>query len=365
MILGDMSYALLMSKDYDRAAVRCAELLEANPENMDGHFYMGSIYISKGNYRKSIRHYMEYIRLSEPGKRPPSKFVALITDTYGSQAQAWNNIGNCHANLREFDRAALAFQKAISHDGEIALYYENYAYSLLDLGNPDKAAEVLENAVGLGIATRSIHQKLSNIYRSQEKLDKAVEHLRKALEMDTSDVSYCINLGELLILQSQRVPESSPGLLEEAEATLHKALGLESGHPLVLHHLARINSLLSALSAGNNGKADRDDKVSRYIDEIMELDDIGSGQYMQMGNDWIAIERYDRAIMFYEKCLESGPGNCDVLINLANCYAKMGMYESAFTGYQAALAMRPNDPTVIGNLLAMKNDINQAITSSV
>ena len=49
------------------------------------------------------------------------------------------------------------------------------------------------------------------------------------------------------------------------------------------------------------------------------------------------------------------------LINLATCCAKLGMYESAMTGYRAALTTSPNDPSIMQNLNAMEREINEAI----
>ncbi len=96
----------------------------------------------------------------------------------------------------------------------------------------------------------------------------------------------------------------------------------------------------------------------------MELDDISPDQYMNMANGWVSVEEHNIAILFYEQCLKSGPDNHAALTNLATCYAKLGEYESAFTGYKAALEMNPNDPTVVKNLLAMKEAINRSIVEN-
>ncbi len=343
MILCDMAYSIFMKKDYDSAIETCARLLELNQDNLDGNFYLGGLYICKKDYQKAIRYYKRYIEISgrDSSKR---KYDYLIVDTHGSQAQAWNNMGTCHVELGQNDRGVLAFQKAISYDDKDPMYHENLARSFMRQNLIDKAAEALEKAVNLGIATGPIYHQLSDIYRSREEIERAIAHLRKAIEIDETNVRYYVSLGELLISQ---------GRAEDAEALLNEAAALEPDIPEILNRLAIANARLQ-----------KEAESSKCIDRIMELDDISPDQYMNMANGWVSVEEHNIAILFYERCLKSGPDNHAALTNLATCYAKLGEYESAFTGYKAALEMSPNDPTVVKNLLAMKEAINRSIVEN-
>ena len=65
MITYDMAYALFTNKEYDKSEKMCMALLKQYPENLDTNFLIGSINIRKKNYKKAIRNYMNYIRLSE------------------------------------------------------------------------------------------------------------------------------------------------------------------------------------------------------------------------------------------------------------------------------------------------------------
>lgn len=358
MILCDLTYSLLEVGKAERAEEIGLELVKSYPDNMDGQFYMANVDLAKCDYQRAIRHYMKYIRLTEQDAQHRSKFTALIVDSYESQAQAWNNTGSCYIHLEQFDKAVMAFRKAITHDNELPMYYENLARILSTHGKVDEAKEVLEEALNLGIADSSIHHLLSNTYRSQGEIDQAIEQIRKALEMDSSNTRYHVCLGELLMAQAKLQGETEnaltsqnvDSLLKEAEAILNEAYALEPERLEVLHNLARINTLLQ-----------REEEASKYIDKIMELDNLSSEKYMHMGNDWIIAEKNDRAIIFYEKSLILDPDNHLALINLATCYAKLGMYESAMTGYRAALTMKPDDPTIRQNLLTMEREINEAI----
>jgi len=340
MVMYDMAYSAFKMGNYEKSEKACAELLKAYPENLDGTFLLGSVNVCKEDYQKAIRYYMRYIELSE--QRRSYKYTNLIVDTYGSQAQAWNNIGSCYINLGQADRAVIAYQKAIAHNNRDPVYYENLAHVFLSQNRLDKAIKLLEEAVNLDIATGHIYYQMGEIYRSQRRINLAIDHFRKALQMDSSNVRCYADLGGLLIIQ---------GRLEEAKAILNEAFALQPEHPAVLHNLAIVSMRLQ-----------KKENCAKYINKVMELKGISAGQYMSMGDDWAVMKEYETAIPFYERCLQSDPDNSTALINLATCYAELGRYESAFIGYRAALAKKPNDPTIIRNLLTMKEAITRSIT---
>ena len=342
MMLCDLTYSYLMKKDYDAAMKTCAKLLEINPDNLDGNFYMGGLYICKDEHQKAIRHYKKYLELSSPEDKNRT-YTALIMDTYGSQSQAWNNMGTRYVELEQYERGMAAFQKAISYGTNDPMYYENLARCFLRMDKLDEVVKALEEAVELGIANDKMHCQLSDIYNSWGNTDQAIAHLRKAIELNEDNPRHYIALSQFLISQ---------GRTEEAEASLNEAMSLETDDPAALSGIARINAELQKV-----------EKVSQYIDKIMELDNMSADQYMDMGNNWATMDDYDRAILFYERCLQSDPENVAALTNIATCYAKLGEYESAFTGYKAALEMNPNDPVVMKNLAAMQQSISEFIDS--
>ena len=351
MILCDLTYSLLHVGQTERAEEIGMELTKSYPDNMDGQFYMANIAFTKCDYQRAIRHYMKYLRLTEQDAQNRSKFTALIIDSYQSQDQAWNNIGSCYIRLDQLDKAVIAFRNALKYDDDgIPMYYENLARTLSTQGKVDEAKAALKEALELGISASSLHHLLSNTLRSQGEIDQAMEQIRKALEIDRTNTKYHVCLGELLMAQAKLQGQNADSLLKEAEAILNEAYELAPGRLEVLHNLARINALIQ-----------REEETSKYIDNIMELDDLGSEKYMHMGNDWLIADENDRAIMFFEKSLMLEPNNHLALINLATCYAKLGMYESAMTGYRAALTMKPDDLTIRQNLRAMEIEINEAI----
>ena len=342
MLMYDMAYALFTKGEYGIAEKSCMELLKSYPDNLDVNFLTGSINICKKNYQKSIRNYMNYLRLSE-GNQGNSKFTNLIVDTYASQGQAWNNIGSAHAELGQPDRAIDAYIKAISHKND-PIYYENLARTYLKQNRIEDVTRVLLDADALGIATDKMLSQLAELNHIQGKINEAVEYIRRAVEKNGSEIKHRMNLGRLLIMQ---------GNTEEAQIIFGEALAIEPRSPEVLHNLAMISLRLQ-----ERGKS------KGYIDRIMKLEGIGSSQYMTMGNDLVTMKEHEFAIPFYEKCLQAEPKNSSALINLATCYAETGKYESAILGYKAALNLCPGDSTIIRNLLVMKKIIESNLVEN-
>lgn len=340
MILCDMTYSLLMKKDHDEAMSVCAKLLKINPDNLDGNFYMGGLYICQEKYQKALRHYKKYLKQSEV-QGTGDEYTALIMDTFGSQHQAWNNMGTCYNRLEQHDDAAMAFRKAISYEPNEPMYHENLARCLIRQGKTDEAIPVLENAVKQDIASSPIYHQLGDMYYSHNKIKQAIELLEKAIQIDENNIGPRVALGELFVLR---------GRYEEAEAVLNEAMELNPNIFEILSNLALINA-----------KLDREEESTEYIGRAIELVGTNSDKYMKMADKWVEMEEYGGAILFYEQCLQLDPKNKIALTNISTCYARLGEYDSAFTGYRAVLEMSPEDPVVIRNLMAMQQAINNII----
>lgn len=334
MIMYDMGFSLFMMDQYERSEKVCMELIKNYPDNLDGQFLAGGINLYKKDFRKAIYHYMNYIDLIEKKKDKSSEFTLLIVDTYGSHADAWNNIGYCYVELGDYERALMAIRKAISCNNKNINYYENMARVFIKQNKLDKVIDLLKEVISLGIDTSRTHSQIGDIYRIRGNISLAEYHFRKALEMDKNNIGNYTDLGEILIMKGQ---------LQEAESIFKSAFELDRNNIRVLHGLARVS-----------GKKE-------YIKVILESEKVSSNRFMDMGNDWARMGDFQTAILFYERTLKLDPNNIDALINMSTCYAELGNYDSAFIGYRSALSRRPNDPTIINNLITMQRAIESSI----
>ncbi len=334
MMMYDMGFSLFMMGQHEKSEEVCMELIKNYPDNLDGQFLAGGINLYKKDFRKAIYHYMNYIDLIEKKKDKNSEFTLLIVDTYGSYADAWNNIGYCYFEMGDYERAEMAIRKAISINNKNINYYENMARVLIKQNKLDKIIDLLKSAISLGIDTSRTHSQIGDIYRILGDISLAEYHFRKALDMDKNNIGNYTDLGEILIMKGQ---------FQSAKDVFKSALELDQNNIKVLHGLARLNG----------GK--------EYIEAILESEKVSSNQFMDMGNDWARMKDFETAILFYERSLELNSNNIDALINMSTCYAELGKYDSAFIGYRSALSRRPNDPTIINNLITMQRAIESSL----
>lgn len=339
MLMYDMAFCQSMIGDNKEAEKTCVELISKHPDNLDAHFLAGNINIQLNNYQKAIHHYMEYIKLMDEQRKNP-KFTLLIVDSYGAYADAWNNMGYCYFKIGDYNRAEMSIQKAIAQNNKELQYYENLVRILIRQNKTNKIIAVLEQAIKLGIATDRTYSQLSDMYRIQGDVDSAIINLRKALELNDKNISYYVDLSELLM---------SNGNLNEAEDLLKSAIALDPKNFRALYNMAKIYI-----------KTDRD-KAMRYLDELLDIKELDSKELMNMGNYWAMSREFEVAIRFYERSIQMDPTNVPALINMSTCYAQLGKYESALIGFRTALSIRPNDPDVINNLIAMKKAIESQI----
>jgi tetratricopeptide (TPR) repeat protein len=185
---------------------------------------------------------------------------------------------------------------------------------------------------------------IGSAYAELGQLDIAIDSYLKAISYK-KDLIYYENLARIYLKQNR---------IDDVIKTIKEAddLGIATDIMLseILHNLAMINIRLL-----------NRDKSLEYVHKILALGGVAPNQYMAMGNDWVNMKEYEFAMPFYEKCLQSDPKNSSALVNLATCYAELGMYESAIVGYRSALLANPKDPTIIRNLLIMKKKMESQI----
>ena len=69
--------------------------------------------------------------------------------------------------------------------------------------------------------------------------------------------------------------------------------------------------------------------------------------FLNLGNCWYFMHEYDRAIDYYDRCVESNPGYASAYTNRGNARSSMGEYIAAETDYSLAIALSPQQAVVV------------------
>jgi tetratricopeptide (TPR) repeat protein len=104
-------------------------------------------------------------------------------------ARAWNNLGFCYQQLKQFENAVGAFNMAIQCDTKLLPAYVNLATAREQSGDLAQAAQNLERAIVLASGTQQgyLFDRLARAYFIQKKYDLALETLEKAIKVVPPD----------------------------------------------------------------------------------------------------------------------------------------------------------------------------------
>lgn len=147
-------------------------------------------------------------------------------------------LGNCYVETLEYGKAAEALETALEYDGDNTAVYRDLAIAYAGDGRSGEAKEVLDSAVGRGLAEDQIYLVQGEIAESQGDIEAAGEMFRKCLALATDDsirmrayVFYCdldknstealLDNAAMLEEAIRELPLGSNGLLYERLAQMY------------------------------------------------------------------------------------------------------------------------------------------------
>jgi tetratricopeptide (TPR) repeat protein len=179
------------------------------------------------------------------------------------------------------------------------------------------------------------HNNLSAIFQLQGRLDEALAHCRRALEIEPDEAGVYVNLGNILADQ---------GRLDDAIAGYRKALRLKPRNVLAY------NSLGQTLARWG-----RFDEALANYQKALDINPRYVTALINMGNALASRGQVDEALACYQKVLAVAPGEVDVHNNIGLALAARGQPEEALAHYQLVLDVWPDDALAhnnMGNALA-------------
>ncbi len=174
--------------DWEHAIEACRKALELDPGNVDVarqltyiHNAEGIEYANKGEFRKAIEKYKE--ALNEPAESPAS-------DT----AVYYSNLASAYQDLREWQSAIEALQKAIEFDPNNTAYvhrlHNTAGNDCVDKGRFAEAVEHYQKAIEADPENSTYRSNLALTYRDLENWSQAVQAWNEAIKTDPNNASY-------------------------------------------------------------------------------------------------------------------------------------------------------------------------------
>ena len=312
------------AKQFDEAINHYKYLAATYPQKTNYKFNLACCYNAIGNYEVAIA-LLKQLTLLNPKAVNILKKLASVYITTGQLANA--------KDIYE----KIIKQGSVSHD----IYYE-LAQLCVKTDDLDKAEQTLKKVCGLNPDFAPAHKDLGVIYLNKRLFDYAKDEFEKAYEIAPQDPSIIVEYANYLHSTSdfvkadeyyQKALEFDP---ENATALAFSALNkthlkqLDIAKEQITKILERITeSAFLYYIAGRIYHLDKDyETAKRYLIKAYELEQIPDVQnllalcYYELGN-------YEQANTIFLNMLKEVPKNITVMLNVANCYEKMGNNDEA------------------------------------
>jgi len=188
------------------------------------------------------------------------------------------------------------------------------------------------------------HNSLGVTLRQKGKVDEAIIHYQKALQITPDYALAYINLGNALLQK---------GNVDEAIVHYQKALQITPDYAEAYINLG--NALLQ--------KGNVDEAIVHY-QKALQIKPDYAGTYYNLGNALLQKGNVDEAIVHYQKALQIKPDYAEAHYNLGDALIKKGNMDEAIVHYQKALQIKPDYAEAhinLGNALNIKGSVDEAI----
>ncbi|CAB1063370.1 hypothetical protein D1BOALGB6SA_8153 [Olavius sp. associated proteobacterium Delta 1] len=192
----------------------------------------------------------------------------------------------------------------------------------------ENAAKALDHATFFGPGSAVIFDGVSLNISSDKLYEKgeiqgAIEELKMALKLDSSNVNLHNSLGVCFGLQ---------GNYEPAIEAFKKAISIEPGEYMALYNLGLVYMLT--------------DKRDQALELFLKADKINGDAYevtFQTGKLYLDLGDAEKARTYLERAADLEPESGAVYRYLGDCHAAGNMPQEAITDYRKAIRLNPQD----------------------
>ncbi|HRR40361.1 MAG TPA: tetratricopeptide repeat protein [Syntrophales bacterium] len=222
-------------KQYDRMIQICERAVAAQPDDVSLLFTLGDAYLAGGFPVKAIDAFKKIIMMdpdassfmslgnaqvaagdfegAEEAYEQAGSFDPSSSDVY------YNRLGMAYLRAGYFDRAEIAFRKAIDCNATQPIYYCNVGDALAMEGRLDEAEAVYEEAAAINPGSRGVYlNRLGNTLHREKRYLQAIRVFKKAIEEEPKNPFYHMHLARSY---------EAAGFPEEARRENEKAQSLK------------------------------------------------------------------------------------------------------------------------------------------
>ncbi|MCD6350893.1 MAG: tetratricopeptide repeat protein, partial [Armatimonadetes bacterium] len=168
---------------YAKAASCLERALELRPKMVSAYSTLAVVYSRQGKIAEALKQLQTGLSLGSDSAQLENDLGALLV-----------NLGRLEEGIEHLKRAAALAEQA-GHAW--ALPYGNLALAYLDLNEFAQAEEMVLKALDLGADSAAVHTLAARVYIEQDRYDRALAELRRALEIDPDYALARVKLAEV------------------------------------------------------------------------------------------------------------------------------------------------------------------------
>lgn len=317
--------------------------------------------------------------------------LSNILDYFPGRSDLWELAGRYALQYGDFHSALSYFEKA-SQFGNLSYPAQIYLGDAeMQAGNLPLAITIWENLLHAGSSSPDLYTRLARAYQIQADYPEAIIKLKSLVMLQPTDAQHLYQLGLLLTAED---PSSAPTYLlnasqidpqftqpaETIQQSLNTArladdpayLYLESGRALA--SLGYWDLALRAFQKSTQFRPDYAEAWAYYgeafqhtknkqniansstdesqtqeakqaLDKALELNPDSISANTLMAIFWQRQNRYGLALVYVHKAADLAPTNAALKVEAGNTLALLGNLDDAYSYYQRAVDLAPNDPS--------------------
>ncbi len=301
-------------RNYEAAVSSYKKVIELNDKKDEAHLGLGLVYLSMRKYKEALLSMEKAIQLNSDYEdyyyqigniNESLKEYTKACDAYErfldsepeKPWEAYYHLGLCRRELGEYVKAIAAFQGALKGNPQDVKINKDLGQSFLKAAQYEKAEEIYKFLAQLNPEEATLYYRIIlSMYNEAKMHDNAIEAATKIIELNPDDADAVYNLGYMyLTLKKYR----------EAIQTFKKSLELRPNFEYA---------------------------------------------YANLGNCYFQIKNYSQALWAYQKLIEIDPENTDAWFNLAVSYMQLKRFNDALRTLKKTIELRPNYAVAYYNL---------------
>jgi len=319
--LGDAS---LRGGDLAQAEPAFRRLIVLAPKEWRGYAGLGDLHIRRGQYADAAKELQKAVQLA-PDEKIAHHLLGLAYRGLGRIEDAEIELSR-GLNARHFPMLDAWADTASEHMKLLPDLFD-MAKQYSEIGKPQKAVEILKEALAFHPDHTSVMQHLADAFNQSGQPQKARELLLKVVQKEAQNLPACIALSH-----------SCVALREFEEALIYASRAVELETNSALAYLAKANVFLAM---------ERDEPALSALESAFRCDPRNAQIQMTMGDVCLQnLDRPNEAMEHYRMAVKLDPALLSGFIRIAQLNIERGQAEDARKTIEIVRKLSPANPAL-------------------